>query len=209
MILEALTNFIPRNVKSINTTMSVCKMTVWLLFLLSHMTDASTTDPPWKNPVYSRMQNITSVIGVDKKTYYVKEGTFDEDILIKKRVFCLIMRISDFSYGDAIAFRKYKTEVTQTRQKDFDLYLIPKKDGGYDVDNFMEVQDEFQEEIANVHLVYSDYSICALFYYDIEDEYELWLYEEPNEVATACELLLALLSDKPRNVYYTSDCNKS
>uniref|UniRef100_A0A0K8R5U3 Putative salivary lipocalin n=1 Tax=Ixodes ricinus TaxID=34613 RepID=A0A0K8R5U3_IXORI len=86
---------------------------------------------------------------------------------------------------------------------------MPKTDKGYDVDNFMNVLDEYGDEIADMHLVFTDYFICALFYYDKEGDYELWLYEEPSGLATACELLLALLSDKPRNVYYTKDCKES
>uniref|UniRef100_A0A0K8R8T6 Putative salivary lipocalin n=1 Tax=Ixodes ricinus TaxID=34613 RepID=A0A0K8R8T6_IXORI len=189
--------------------MYVCKMTVWLLFLLSHTTDAATTDPPWKNPEYSKMQNITNVIGLGTMTYYVYEGTFDEDILIQKPVFCLIMRISSYDEYDkyTIAFRKYKEKLTQTRLKDFDLYLYLKSDEKYDVQNFMKVQDEYQRDIANMHLVYTNYETCALFYYDERDDYELWLYDKPNDTASECELLLALLSEKTRNVYYTNDCN--
>uniref|UniRef100_A0A090X9B8 Putative secreted protein n=2 Tax=Ixodes ricinus TaxID=34613 RepID=A0A090X9B8_IXORI len=186
---------------------SVSKITVWLLFLFSHATDAATTDLPWKNNLYQEMQNITSVIGVSETNYLVYEGTFADDVLIKQHVSCLVMRMSDF-YGYTVAYRKYKIE-RSTKQETFDLSLWPKMDTGYTVDNYMRVDDEEkQEEIAKMHLVYTDYTICALFYYDNTGDYELWLYKEPDDISTACELLLALLSDKPRNVYYTKDCKQ-
>uniref|UniRef100_A0A6B0U9Y5 Putative salivary lipocalin n=1 Tax=Ixodes ricinus TaxID=34613 RepID=A0A6B0U9Y5_IXORI len=96
---------------------SVRKMTAWLLLLLSHTTDAATTNPPWKNNEYLMMQNITQVIGVDETTYYVYEGIFDINILVQKRVFCLILRMSSFDVfmKETIAYRKYKEEMEQKR----------------------------------------------------------------------------------------------
>uniref|UniRef100_A0A0K8R8Q0 Putative salivary lipocalin n=1 Tax=Ixodes ricinus TaxID=34613 RepID=A0A0K8R8Q0_IXORI len=181
-------------------------MTMWLFFLFLCTTVAATTNPPWKNPEYETMQNITNVIGKGYVTYFVYEGTFDQDVLIQKDVFCLIMRTTDFFGGSTVAYRRYKEEVGE-RQKEKDLYLEPKKDPEYNVDNYMKVDDEDFEEVAKMYLVYTDYSSCALFYYDGKDEYELWLYEKPDGIASACELLLALLSEKPRNVHYTNDCS--
>uniref|UniRef100_A0A0K8RII0 Putative salivary lipocalin n=1 Tax=Ixodes ricinus TaxID=34613 RepID=A0A0K8RII0_IXORI len=183
-------------------------MRVWLLFIFLCTAVAATTDPPWKNPEYETMQNITKVVGAAYTTYFVYEGTFEKDILIKESVFCIIMRITDYFYGSGIAFRKYREQVEQT-QEEIGLYLTPQEGPGYHVSNLMKVDDEvYQEEMAKMYLVYSDYSTCALFYYDEEEEYELWLYQKPDGVASACELLLALLSEKPRNVYYASDCKK-
>uniref|UniRef100_A0A0K8RI20 Putative salivary lipocalin n=1 Tax=Ixodes ricinus TaxID=34613 RepID=A0A0K8RI20_IXORI len=155
------------------------------------------------------MQNITQVIGVDEITYYVYEGTFNKDILVKERVFCLIMRMSSFFGGETIAYRRYKKEMKQERLDELSLYLEPQRDQEYNVDNYMKVYDEYYTKIAQMYLVYTDYSRCALFNYDEKDDYELWLYQKPkaDDIASACELLLALLSDKPRNVHYTNDCS--
>uniref|UniRef100_A0A0K8R7W0 Putative salivary lipocalin n=1 Tax=Ixodes ricinus TaxID=34613 RepID=A0A0K8R7W0_IXORI len=185
-------------------------MRVWLLFVFLRTAVAATTNPPWMNPEYETMQNITKVLGAAPTTYFVYEGTFEKDILINKPVVvCLIMRITDYSYGSGIALRKYRVQVEQ-KEQDIGLYLYPEEEPGYHVSNLMTVQDEdYQEEVAKMYLVYTDYSTCALFYYDEKEEYELWLYQRPDGIASACELLLALLSEKPRNVYYTSDCNKS
>uniref|UniRef100_A0A6B0V1W6 Putative salivary lipocalin n=1 Tax=Ixodes ricinus TaxID=34613 RepID=A0A6B0V1W6_IXORI len=183
-------------------------MRVWLLFISLCTAVAATTDPPWKNPEYETMQNITKVVGAAHTTYFVYEGTFQKDILIKKPVVCIKMRITEYSYGSGIAFRKYREQVEQ-KQKETGLYLKPQKEQGYHVSNLMKVEDEeYQEEMAKMYLVYTDYTTCALFYYNEKEEYELWLYQKPDGVASACELLLALLSEKPRNVYYTSDCKK-
>uniref|UniRef100_A0A6B0V155 Putative salivary lipocalin n=1 Tax=Ixodes ricinus TaxID=34613 RepID=A0A6B0V155_IXORI len=187
-------------------------MAAWLLLLLSHTTDAATTNPPWKNNEYLMMQNITQVIGVDETTYYVYEGIFDINILVQKRVFCLILRMSSFDVfmKETIAYRKYKEEMEQKRPEDLSLYLQLQRDSEYNVDNYMAVNDEyFMEVLAKMYLVYTDYSTCALFNYDEKDDYELWLYQKPkpDDIASACELLLALLSDKPRNVHYTNDCS--
>ncbi|XP_042144797.1 uncharacterized protein LOC120836577 [Ixodes scapularis] len=181
-------------------------MTLWLLLLFLCTAVAATTNPPWKNPEYETMQNITNVIGNGYTTYLVYEGTFDQDVLIQNNVFCLIMRVADFLGGLTVAYRRYKEQVGE-RQKEMDLYLEPQKDQEYNVDNYMNVEDEDFEEVAQMYLVYTDYSSCALFYYDGEDEYELWLYEKPDGIASACELLLAMLSDKTRNVHYTNDCS--
>uniref|UniRef100_A0A6B0V1L4 Putative salivary lipocalin n=1 Tax=Ixodes ricinus TaxID=34613 RepID=A0A6B0V1L4_IXORI len=180
-------------------------MRVWLLFISLCTAVAATTDPPWKNPEYETMQNITKVLGAAPATYFVYEGTFQEDILIEKPVVCLKMRITEYSYGSGIAFRKYRVQVEQQEQET-GLYLYPQKEPGYHVSNLMKVEDEvYLEEVAKMYLVYTDYSACALFYYGEKEEYELWLYQKPDGFASACELLLALLSEKPRNVYYTSD----
>uniref|UniRef100_A0A0K8R8P3 Putative salivary lipocalin n=1 Tax=Ixodes ricinus TaxID=34613 RepID=A0A0K8R8P3_IXORI len=182
-------------------------LTVWLSFFILCTTVAATTNPPWQNPEYETMQNITNVIGEGYTTYFVYEGTFVQDVLIGKHVFCLIMRTTGLFGEEVVAYRKYQEQVGQT-QEEMNLYLTPKRDSGYDVDNYMKVvEDEYQEEVAQMHLVYTDYSTCALFYYDGKDEYELWLYQKPNGVASSCELLLALLSDKTRNVHYTNDCS--
>uniref|UniRef100_A0A090XE96 Putative secreted protein n=2 Tax=Ixodes ricinus TaxID=34613 RepID=A0A090XE96_IXORI len=185
-------------------------LTVWLSFFILCTTDAATKNPPWKNNEYWMMQNITQVIGVDETTYYVYEGTFNKDILVKKRVFCLIMRMSSFFRDETIAYRRYKKEMKQERPDELSLYLKPQKDQEYNVDNYMKVYDEYYTKIlAQMYLVYTDYSTCALFNYDEKDDYELWLYQKPkpDDIASACELLLALLSDKPRNVHYTNDCS--
>uniref|UniRef100_A0A6B0UZB6 Putative salivary lipocalin n=1 Tax=Ixodes ricinus TaxID=34613 RepID=A0A6B0UZB6_IXORI len=182
-------------------------MSVWLLFVFLRTAVAATTNPPWMNPEYETMQNITKVLGAAPTTYFVYEGTFEEDILIEKHVVCLIMRITEYFYGSGIAFRKYRVPVEQ-KKEEIGLFLYPQEGQGYDVSNLMKVDDEYyQEEMAKMYLVYTDYSTCALFYYDGKEEYELWLYQRPDGIASACELLLALLSEKPRNVYYTSDCN--
>lgn len=196
----------------LKATVSVNKMPAWLLLLLSHTTDAATTNPPWKNKEYWMMQNITQVIGVDSTTYYVYEGTFGEDILVETRVFCLMMRMSLFDdiMKETIAYRRYKKEMEQKRPDELSLYLEPQRDPEYGVDNYMVVNDEYHIEVlAKMYLAYTDYSTCALFNYDEKDDYELWLYQKPkpDDTASACELLLALLSDKPRNVHYTNDCS--
>uniref|UniRef100_A0A0K8RGP0 Putative salivary lipocalin n=1 Tax=Ixodes ricinus TaxID=34613 RepID=A0A0K8RGP0_IXORI len=181
-------------------------MTLWLLFLFLCTAVGATTNPPWKNPEYETMQNITNFIGQEYTTYYVYEGTFDEDVLIGKHVVCLIMRTTTLFLEEIVAYRKYQDQVGQ-KKKEMDLYLKPERGPKYNVDNYMKVKDEDFEEKAQMYLVYSDYSKCALFYYDKKDEYELWLYEKPDGIASACELLLALLSDKTRIVHYTNDCS--
>uniref|UniRef100_A0A147BW60 Putative salivary lipocalin n=2 Tax=Ixodes ricinus TaxID=34613 RepID=A0A147BW60_IXORI len=182
-------------------------MAMWLLFLFLCMAVAAATNLPWKNPEYETMQNITNVIGNGYTTYLVYEGTFDEDVLIQKHVVCLKMRTTDFIAGFTVAYRKYQEQVGK-REEEMSLYLTPDRDTGYRVDNYMRVEEEeYQKEIAQMYLVYTDYSTCALLYYEGKDEYELWLYQKPNGVASNCELLLALLSDKTRNVHYTNDCS--
>uniref|UniRef100_A0A0K8RGP4 Putative salivary lipocalin n=1 Tax=Ixodes ricinus TaxID=34613 RepID=A0A0K8RGP4_IXORI len=180
-------------------------MTLRLLFLFLCTAVGATTNPPWKNPEYETMQNITSVLGEGYMTYFVYEGTFDQDVLIKEHVLCLIMRTTGLFAGMAVAYRRYREQGGQN-QEEMNLYLEPQKGSKYNVDNYMNVQNEDFEEVAQMYLVYTDYSSCALFYYDEKDEYELWLYEKPDGIASACELLLALLSDKPRIVHYTNDC---
>uniref|UniRef100_A0A0K8RHH5 Putative salivary lipocalin n=1 Tax=Ixodes ricinus TaxID=34613 RepID=A0A0K8RHH5_IXORI len=181
-------------------------MTVWILLLFVYTTFATTRNPPWKKPEYETMQNITEVVGNEYTTYFVYEGTFYQDVLIQKPVVCLIMRTTSLLGGFVVAYRKYRKQVTE-EQETMDLYLTLEKDRGYHVYNYMELEDaDEQEGLGAMHLVYTDYALCSLFYYDKTGDYELWLYNKPDDVATPCELLLALLWDKSTHVYYTKNC---
>ncbi|XP_040061160.1 uncharacterized protein LOC120836382 [Ixodes scapularis] len=181
-------------------------MTVWLFFFFLCTTVAATTNRPWNKPEYETMQNLTNVVGYAYTTYFVYEGTFNYDVLIKEPVVCLIMRIADLTGAFGIAYRKYRKQVKET-QETMDLYLMLEKDPGYGVYNYMNLEDaDKAEDLGAMHLVYTDYTVCSLFYYDETGDYELWLYHKPDEVATPCELLLALLWDKSTHVYYTKDC---
>uniref|UniRef100_A0A6B0UQL3 Putative salivary lipocalin n=1 Tax=Ixodes ricinus TaxID=34613 RepID=A0A6B0UQL3_IXORI len=104
-------------------------------------------------------------------------------------------------------WNKSEYETMQNLTNIMDLYLTLKKDDGYDVYNYMNLEDaEEAEDLGAMHLVYTDYTVCSLFYYDKTGDYELWLYNKPDEVASPCELLLALLWDKSTHVYYTKNC---
>uniref|UniRef100_A0A6B0V207 Putative salivary lipocalin n=1 Tax=Ixodes ricinus TaxID=34613 RepID=A0A6B0V207_IXORI len=181
-------------------------MTMWLLFFFLSTTVDATTNPPWNKSEYETMQNLTNVVGREYTTYFVYAGTFDDDVLIKRPVVCLLMRMANLFGVSGIAYRTYREQLKE-RQQIMDLYLTLKKDDGYDVYNYMNLEDaEEAEDLGAMHLVYTDYTVCSLFYYDKTGDYELWLYNKPDEVASPCELLLALLWDKSTHVYYTKNC---
>lgn len=182
-------------------------MTAWLLFISSQTTTGAGIKPPWQNPKYSTMQNITNVIGDSNAKYFLHKATFTEDVLLKTEVSCLIMKMSFYYDFETYVFRKYRPPGSQqTSLTSMQFSMFHNSDEGYNVRNYASIEDEEFEYVEKMHLVYSDYGRCALFYHDKTGDFEIWLYDIPDGMPSGCELLHALLSDKPLKVYYVKGC---